>query len=84
MATAVVDHLEFYLLNYFKPGLYEQTPTVQRGRQTFAQIGCASCHISNLQIDQDRRVADLETVYDPERGNFKSFICDGLASHQYR
>jgi mono/diheme cytochrome c family protein len=70
MATAIVDYLEFYLLNYFKPGLYEQTEAVKRGRQTFEQIGCSSCHISTLQIDRDRRVADLETVYDPDRGNF--------------
>ncbi len=70
IATAVVDYLEFYLLNYFKPGLYEQTPAVQGGRQTFAQIGCSSCHISSLQIDRDRRVADLETVYDADRGIF--------------
>jgi CxxC motif-containing protein (DUF1111 family) len=70
MATAVVDYLEFYLLNYFKPGLYEQTTAVVRGRQTFERIGCASCHMSDLQIDRDRRVADLETVYDPNRGNF--------------
>ncbi|MGI8742710.1 MAG: di-heme oxidoredictase family protein [Bryobacteraceae bacterium] len=70
IATAVVDYIEFYLLNYFKPGLYEQTPAVMRGRQTFDRIGCTSCHISNLQIDRDRRVADLETVYDPDRGNF--------------
>ncbi|MDQ6675965.1 MAG: thiol oxidoreductase-like protein [Acidobacteriota bacterium] len=70
MATAVVDYLEFYLLNYFKPGLYEQTPAVLRGRETFDRIGCGSCHISNLRIDRDRRVADLETVYDPDRGNF--------------
>jgi len=70
VATAIVDYLEFYLLNYFKPGLYEQTPAVQRGRGTFEQIGCATCHISDLQIDRDRRVADVETVYDRDRGIF--------------
>src|SRR5205807_10122537 len=70
MATAVVDYLEFYLLNYFKPALYEQTDAVARGRQAFAQVGCANCHVPDLQIDRDRRVADLETVYDAEKGNF--------------
>jgi mono/diheme cytochrome c family protein len=70
MDTAVVDYLEFYLLNYFKPALYEQTQAVQRGRQTFESVGCASCHVSDLQIDRDRRVADVETVYDEERGHF--------------
>ncbi len=70
MATAVVDYLELYLLNYFKPALYEQTPAVKQGRLTFEQIGCSGCHISDLRIDRDRRVADVETVYDPDRGNF--------------
>lgn len=76
--TALVDYLEFYLLNYFKPGLYEQTATVQRGRQTFTQIGCASCHIPDLRIDRDRRVADVETVYDPERGNFNHLFATAI------
>ena len=25
--------------------------------------------MADLQIDRDRRVADVETVYDPEKGN---------------
>ena len=70
MATAVVDYLEFYLLNYFKPALHEQTAGTKRGQLTFEQIGCASCHIADLRIERDRRVADVETVYDPDRGNF--------------
>jgi len=70
IATAVVDYLEFYLLNYFKPGLSEQIEAVKRGRQTFDQIGCVSCHIADLRIDRDRRVADVETVFNPERGHF--------------
>ena len=52
------------------PGSTNRRRQLTAGRQTFEQIGCISCHISNLQIDQDRRVADLDTVYDPERGNF--------------
>ena len=32
--TALVDFLEFYLLNYFKPGLYRQTSTTQQGLAT--------------------------------------------------
>jgi len=30
---SIVDHLEFYLLNYFKPATYEETPAVIRGRR---------------------------------------------------
>jgi hypothetical protein len=74
MATAVVDYLEFYLLNYFKPGLYEQTDQTARGRTLFMQMGCAGCHISDLQIDHDRRVADVETAYDPQKGIFNGLF----------
>jgi hypothetical protein len=69
---AVVDHLEFYLLNYFKPGLAKQDLTTQHGRVVFNQIGCNSCHRSDLQINHDRRVADVQTVYDPVNGNFNT------------
>jgi hypothetical protein len=62
---ALVDYLEFYLLNYFKPGHYIQNSVTDRGRAVFAKIGCSSCHIPNLTINHDRRVADVETVYDP-------------------
>ena len=68
--VAVVDHLEFYLLNYFKPGLYRQTAAAKRGRRIFDRIGCATCHVPSLTIRSDRRVADVETVYDPARGFF--------------
>ena len=72
--TALVDHLEFYLLNYFKPGHDKQSETTQRGREVFERIGCSSCHVANLMINRDRRVADLETVYDPTRGIFNSLF----------
>jgi len=71
---ALVDHLEFYLLNYFKPAIYKQTQSTERGRRVFNQIGCASCHVSDLTINRDRRVADLETAYDPTRGIFNSMF----------
>ena len=32
---ALVDHLEFYLLNYFKPGHGEQTEMTEHGRRVF-------------------------------------------------
>jgi mono/diheme cytochrome c family protein len=72
--TAVVDHLEFYLLNYFKPGHDKQTATTARGRVVFDRIGCSSCHVANLTINHDRRVADLDTVYDPTRGIFNTLF----------
>ncbi|MBI1853243.1 MAG: thiol oxidoreductase-like protein [Planctomycetes bacterium] len=72
--TSVVDHMEFYLLNYFKPGTGNQANVHVIGRQLFSQIGCASCHIPDLQIEHDRRVADVETVYDPVNGNFNQLF----------
>lgn len=72
--TSIVDFMESYLLNYFKPGTYEQTSDVLNGRQKFQQIGCAQCHIPDLQINRDRRVADLETVYDPVNGIFNNLF----------
>jgi hypothetical protein len=74
LPTALVDHMEFYLLNYFKPGLYRQTAMTQQGLNTFNQIGCNSCHIQNLTVNQDRRIADVETVYDPVRGIFNDLF----------
>jgi len=70
----LVDYLEFYLLNYFKPGSLQQTASTQRGREIFQRIGCGACHHSDLWIERDRRVADVNTVYDPERGIFNTLF----------
>lgn len=71
---AIVDHLEFYLLNYFKPGHGQPSELADHGREVFNQIGCSSCHIANLTINHDRRVADVETSYDPLRGIFNTLF----------
>jgi cytochrome c peroxidase len=71
---ALVDHLEFYLLNYFKPAHYQQSTTTDHGRSVFNQAGCSSCHIADMTINHDRRVADLETAYDTVNGVFNSLF----------
>lgn len=71
---SLVDHLEFYLLNYFKPGIYKQASTTLDGRRVFTKIGCAACHIPDLRINRDRRVADVETTYDPANGIFNNLF----------
>jgi hypothetical protein len=71
---ALVDHFEFYLLNYFKAGHYQQTATTEHGRAIFDKIGCGTCHIDNMMINHDRRVADVETVYDPVNGIFNTLF----------
>ena len=67
---ALVDYLEFYLLNYFKAGRAQITNDVERGRRLMEKIGCTSCHVPDLVIVRDRRVADVETAFDPDRGHF--------------
>ena len=65
----IVDFMEFYLLNYFKPATGRQTTGVVAGRALFQTIGCTSCHIQNLTVNRDRRIADVETVYNAGSGN---------------
>src|SRR5260370_14237135 len=52
---ALVDHLEFYLLNYFKPGISQKDPSANHGSRAFAQLGCATCHVEILTVNNDRR-----------------------------
>ena len=70
--ASLVDHMEFYLFNYFKPGTYRQTSVTETGRQLMAKVGCTGCHVPDLTIARDRRVADVETEYDPGVGLFNN------------
>ena len=79
---ALVDHLEFYLLNYFKPAHYQQNSSTDKGRSVFNKIGCASCHMADMTINHDRRVADVETVYDPVNGVFNSLFATATTLYQ--
>lgn len=69
LPVSIVDFMEYYLLHYFKPATGKPSQEATLGRILFTQIGCASCHVPNLTIDRDRRVADVETRYDPVQGN---------------
>ncbi|HKS39303.1 MAG TPA: di-heme oxidoredictase family protein [Blastocatellia bacterium] len=66
---SIVDFMEHYLLNYFAAGTYQPDITANDGRALFISIGCAQCHVPDLQINRDRRVASFETKYDPTNGN---------------
>jgi mono/diheme cytochrome c family protein len=79
--TSVVDYLEFYLLNYFRPGTYEDTDVTRAGKRSFRQVGCADCHVSDLPIRRDRRVADVKTEFDPVRGNFNTLFATATPLH---
>jgi len=67
--VSIVDFMEFYLLHYFKAATGKPSQEATLGRILFTQIGCTSCHVPNLTIDRDRRVADVETKYDTVQGN---------------
>lgn len=67
--TSLVDDFEFYLLNYFKPGLGRQTQDTQDGQRLLNAVGCTLCHVQDLTVDHDRRVADVSTVFDPVHAN---------------
>jgi hypothetical protein len=67
---ALVDFMEFYLLNYFKPAIGQGTHRSRQGLRLMHQIGCTSCHVQNLRIEHDRRVVDFETRFDPQKGIF--------------
>jgi cytochrome c peroxidase len=62
--------MEFYLLNYFKPGTGQTTKRTKQGLALMHGLECTTCHIQNLRIQHDRRVADIETSFDPDRGIF--------------
>lgn len=69
--TALVDHMEFYLLNYFRPATYQLNSTeLAAGRSLFMQAGCGNCHVPDLTINRDRRVADVDTRFNATQGIF--------------
>ncbi len=67
---ALVDYLEFYLLNYFKPAQGKKTDLTEAGVGIMNSIGCTTCHVRSMEIKNDRRVADVDTKYDEQRGIF--------------
>jgi hypothetical protein len=75
---ALVDHMGFYLLNYFKPGTGKTTKSAERGLGIMNDIGCTGCHVQNLTIENDRRVADVETEDDPGRGIFNRLFATAV------
>lgn len=75
---ALVDYLEFYLLNYFRPAVGRQTERTRQGRRLLHEIGCTGCHRQDLRIDRDRRIADVETVHDEERGLFNRLFATAV------
>jgi di-heme oxidoreductase (putative peroxidase) len=80
LPTSIVDFEEYYLFHYFKPAQYQQTTTTRKGRRLFEKVGCGTCHVADLLIEHDRRVADVETVFDPVRGNMNNLFATAAPS----
>ena len=98
--TPLIDVMEFYLLNYFRPAVRGKLThtftwggwggwgghTIERdipGLRLFKQIGCANCHVQDLQINVDRRVADTETTLDYQAGNpFNNLFTEAIPLFQ--
>lgn len=72
--TAIIDHTEFYFLNYFSPATYKQGFAEKRGKNLMKRIGCNGCHTPDLTINNDRRVGNVETKYDPDNGIFNNLF----------
>jgi hypothetical protein len=68
--AALIDYMEFYLFNYFKAGTHEQTANTRRGYLLMGAVGCTDCHVPHVRIDQDRRVADVETTYSADEPGY--------------
>jgi hypothetical protein len=71
---SLVDFLEFYLLNYFKPATYLESSETRHGARLMVRIGCTACHVRSLAVARDRRVADVETAYAAGRGAFNNLF----------
>jgi cytochrome c peroxidase len=67
---ALLDYMETYLLNYFRPGTGKATARAVQGRALMDSSGCKSCHVAEFTVDHDRRVADVDVRYDETRGTF--------------
>jgi len=67
---ALIDYMETYLLNYFRPGTGKETARSAQGRALMDSSGCTSCHVADFTVDHDRRVADVDVRYDETRGTF--------------
>lgn len=79
--ASLVDFLECYLLNYFKPATYERTDWTTKGRKLLHYLACTTCHIPDLPLTHDRRVADVQTEFDPVRGALNGLFATATLRH---
>src|SRR5262249_22616478 len=71
---SLVDFMEFYLLNYFRPAEQRQAGQAPGGRRVSGALGCVGCPLRAPDIEHARRAADVDTRYDPIRGGFNTLF----------
>jgi Di-haem oxidoreductase, putative peroxidase len=59
-----------------------QTRATRAGRQFVEAIGCTQCLIPDLPLAHDRRVADVETTYNPTQGAFNNLFATATPLHR--
>jgi hypothetical protein len=60
---------------------HRQTQATRASRRMMEAIGCTQCHIPDLPLTHDRRVADVETVYNPTHGGFNNLFATVTPLH---
>lgn len=72
--AALVDHLEFFLLNAFPPALAGQDKHTRRGFALMEKIGCTDCHVRDLPLESDRRAVHVEVFHKPDKAAFNQLF----------
>ena len=80
MPASLVDFMEFYLLNYFTPTQYGRSQKTDSGRFLFMAMNCGRCHVPDLQINADRRLANVDTEFDRVNGIFNNLFATAVTS----
>ena len=76
--------MEFYLLNYFKPATYKQDQATRPRREPDESDRVRDAATSGtFPLEHDRRVADVQTVYDPEHAIFNNLFATATGLFNY-
>jgi hypothetical protein len=72
--VALVDYLEFFLLNSFPPALARQDSRTRKGFRDMKKIGCTNCHVRDLELDRDRRAVEVDVFHLPAKASFNQLF----------
>jgi CxxC motif-containing protein (DUF1111 family) len=71
---ALVDYLEFFLLNSFPPARARQDKRTRKGFHVMERIGCTDCHVRHLRLERDRRALDVEVEHREDKTAFNQLF----------